>query len=216
MTQDDTDKKQERATNYYNGLAKFYDYLSPKVYYHNARKLAIKELRLTEGMNVLNVPVGTGQNIEYFQSYLNDTGLIVGVDIAPGMLAKAKLKIKSCRWNNTELLKRDVLDIDSSLLANYQIKGFDAILCDLGLSGFPNWRKVIDTLILLLSPNGRISIMDWYIDKPSWRGSIVKLIGKGEVDRPIWQYLETKICNFSVDTSFNRGGVFVASGTKCA
>jgi len=34
------------------------------------------------------------------------------------------------------------------------------------------------------------------------------------VNRPIWQYLENKVAEFKVDSSFNRGGVFVASGTK--
>lgn len=56
--------------------------------------------------------------------------------------------------------------------------------------------------------------MDWYIPKPSLRGEVVKWIGKGEVNRPLWQYLETKVDEFTLDSSFNRGGVFVASGTK--
>jgi hypothetical protein len=56
--------------------------------------------------------------------------------------------------------------------------------------------------------------MDWYIEKPSLRGNFVKWIGKGEVNRPIWQYLEVNVNDFKVDSSFNYGGVFVASGTK--
>jgi len=96
---------------------------------------------------------------------------------------------------------------------NHQIK-IDAILCDLGLSGFPDWERVIDNMLDLLKPDGRLVIMDWYIPKSTLRGAFIKWIGKGEVNRPIYQYLKSKVANFEVNTSFNRGGVFVATGIK--
>lgn len=211
-------EKQNNATAYYDQFSKVYDVLSPKLYYHKARLHAVKELQLTKGKTVLNVPVGTGQNFEYFQKYLKNNGIIVGVDISLGMLDKAQNKILQNKWNNIKLLNIDVTKLDNSSISDLidvkEFQGFDAILCDLGLSGFPRWEKVIDKLVSMLARNGRIAIMDWYIDKPSLRGSLVKWIGKGEVNRPIWQYLETKVDGFHVNSSFNRGGIFVASGTK--
>jgi len=56
--------------------------------------------------------------------------------------------------------------------------------------------------------------MDWYLPEPSLRGKLIKWIGKGEVNRPIYQYLKSKVANFQVNTAFNRGGVFVATGIK--
>ena len=56
--------------------------------------------------------------------------------------------------------------------------------------------------------------MDWYIEKLNLRGRFIKWIGKGEVNRPIWQYLENKVANFKVDNSFKKGEMFVASGNK--
>ena len=210
--------KQRKATSYYDKFSGVYDVLSPKSYYHKARLQAIRELRINKGSSVLNVPVGTGQNIEYLQKYLENSGLIVGVDISLGMLRKAKKKTEQNQWKNIKLLNRNVAELGSSIgseaLGSEGLEGFDAILCDLGLSGFPQWKDVIDALVSMLSKNGRISIMDWYIENPSMRGNFVKWIGKGEVDRPIWQYLETKVLDFRVDSSFNRGGVFVASGRK--
>ncbi|ACN17512.1 UbiE6 [Desulforapulum autotrophicum HRM2] len=191
-----------------------YDVFSPKKYYHKARSQAIKELRLNKEKSVLNVPVGTGQNFEYFQQYLRNSGLIVGVDISRGMLGKAQNKIDQSQWDNIKLLNQDVTNLGSSLVNEFleenSLKGFDAILCDLGLSGFPQWKEVIDILVSMLSTNGRIAIMDWYIV----RGNFVRWIGKGEVNRPIGQHIETRVADFQVDSSFNRGGVFVASGSK--
>lgn len=200
--------KQIKATAYYDKFSRIYDLLSPKHYYHKARTQAIKQLQLSEGKTVLNVPVGTGQNFEYFQHYLNNKGVIVGVDISSGMLDKAQKKIDQHQWHNVQLLNQDITNLETN------VKYFDAILCDLGLSGFPQWQAVIDSLITMLSPNGRIVIMDWYIEKPSLTGQLVQWVGRGEVNRPLWQYLETKVTDFHVDSSFNRGNVFVASGTK--
>ncbi len=164
------------------------------------------------------MPVGTGQNFEYFQQYLRNSGLIVGVDISLGMLGQAQNKIDQNQWHNIKLLNQDGTNLGSSLVNEFleenSLKGFDAILCDLGLSGFPQWKEVIDILVSMLSTNGRIAIMDWYIEKPSLRGIFVRWIGKGEVNRPIWQHIETRVADFQVDSSFNRGGVFVASGSK--
>ena len=211
-------EKQMQATSYYDKFSRVYDIISPKFYYHKARLQAIEELKLIKGKTVLNVPVGTGQNFEYFQRYLKNSGLIIGVDISSGMLSKAQAKIDRNQWTNIKLLNQDVINLENTLknelIEENNFKGFDAIFCDLGLSGFPHWEKIIDELLSMLSENGRIAIMDWYIEKPSLRGNFVKWIGKGEINRPIWQYLEVNVDDFKVDSSFNFGGVFVASGTK--
>ena len=73
---------------------------------------------------------------------------------------------------------------------------------------------MIDNLITILEPNGKIVIMDWYIEKLSLRGKFINWIGKGEVNKPIWQYLETRISDRHINHSFKSGDVFVASGRK--
>ncbi len=209
-------KNQESATNYYNKFSKIYDLFSPRFYYHKARSQAIRQLQLQDGQTVLNLPCGTGQNFEYFQKYLNNKGLIIGIDLSDGMLGQAKKKITKNNWANISLLKGNATKITPTWIVEKIDKpiAVDAVLCDLGLSGFPEWEKVIDNMLSLLKPEGRIVIMDWYIPKPTIRGAFVNWIGKGEVDRPIYQYLQTKVSDFEVDTSFNRGGVFVALGIK--
>jgi len=209
-------EKQKKATKYYDRFAKIYDLVSSKSYYNKPRNFALKELNLTKHQYVLNIPCGTGQNFEDFQKYLQNTGKIIGIDLSQGMLEKAKDKIENNKWNNIQIIKGNATEIDTEWIKkefNADLK-FDAIFCDLGLSGFPEWGKVIDSLILLLKPNGKIVIMDWYIEKTNLRGMFIKWIGKGEVNRPIWQYLENKVANFKVDNSFKNGEMFVASGNK--
>ncbi len=206
----------KKAINYYDKFAQVYDLFSPKWYYHKARDYSIKQLQLNEGDTIINLPCGTGQNFEYIQKYLNNTGLIIGIDLSDGMLNKAEQKVKKNEWNNIKIIKADATKVEPNWIKtqfNHSLK-IDAILCDLGLSGFPDWKLVIDNLLSILAPGGRIVIMDWYLPKPTLKGKFIKWIGKGEVDRPLYQYLESKVSQFSVNTSFNQGGVFVAVGVK--
>lgn len=203
-----------RAEKHYDKFSSVYDLLSPDWYYRNPRKFAIRSLALEEGSSVLNLPCGTGQNFSYLQHYLNGIGKVVGVDLSSGMLQKAQRKINANGWDNISLFKEDATAIDKSWVKTHlgQEVKFDAILCDLGLSGFPEWRNVIDNLLSLLRPGGRFVIMDWYIEKPGLRAEFVKWIGGGEVDRPLYQYLAERVDGFRLEDSFKGGDVFVAWG----
>ncbi len=201
---------------YYDKFSKVYDWVSSRRYYHKPREFAIKEMGLNKEQIILNIPCGTGQNFEYFQKYMINTGRVIGVDLSEGMLLKAKEKVKNNNWSNIEIIKGDATQITSEWIKeklDSDLK-FDAILCDLGLSGFPEWELVIDNLISILKPNGKIVMMDWYIEKKNWRGAFIKWIGKGEVNRPLWQYMENKVANFNLKNSFKGGDMFVASGNK--
>lgn len=207
-----------KARSYYDRFSRVYDWLSPKSYYHKARQEAVDRLDLQEGQTVLNVPIGTGQNLEYFQHYLKGTGKIIGVDLSEGMLSKAFDKVQEQKYPNVVLHNSDVSVLNAAWIRqNIEVNSeqpMDAVLCDLGLSGFEDWRGVVDNLLDVLKPEGKFVVMDWLIEKPSLRGEFVKWIGGGEVDRPIPSYLETKLDGFVFDHSFNRGGIFVASGFK--
>lgn len=211
-------KNIDKFITYYDKFSRVYDLFSPKAYYHKARSYAIKELELQQDQTLLNVPCGTGQNFEYFQTFLQGTGLIIGVDLSSGMLEKAQTKAQKHNWKNIQLIKQDVRMLNQQwlkeLLESENPPMVDAILCDLGLSGFPDWQKIIDQLLSLLKPGGKIVIMDWYMEKRTLRGAFVEWIGKGEVTRPIWQYLKPRVKDFQLEHSFNRGGVFVATGKK--
>ena len=197
-------KTQTEVTKYYDRFSTIYDWISSKRYYQKPRIAAIKALQLQSNQNVLNLPCGTGQNFEYFQKYLKETGQIIGIDLSEGMLQKAHQNVKQNDWQNVKIIKDDANHINSKWikeqLGNVPIH---TILCDLGLSGFPNWQTIIDNLLDLLEPNGKIVIMDWYIEKTSLRGELIKWLGKGEVNRPIWQYLQPKVAGFKLETFKN-------------
>lgn len=214
---DITNEEQVKAIAYYDKISGIYNFIS-NWHYKTARKYAIEKLELKKGQTILNVPCGTGVNFKYFQGALENSGLIIGIDLSSGMLDHAKRTIKKNAWTNIDLVFENATNIDQNWIEEFseqkgQIK-IDAILCDLGLSGLPEWQKIIDNMISILRPNGKIVILDWYLEKSSPLSKFVKWIGKGEVDRPLWQYLKSNISDFEAEKFGISKGVFVASGTK--
>jgi len=207
---------QLKATKYYNRFSLIYDWVSSDRYYRKPRVYAIEKMGVKSGDKILNIPCGTGQNFPYFQEYLAGSGFVVGVDLSEGMLAKARRKINKANAFNIKLYCADATKIDTNWVDSTIEKDmkFDSILCDLGLSGFPDWEQVIDNMITLLKPGGKIVIMDWYIEDYGMRGNLIKWVGKGEVDRPIYQYLKEKVKHFELNKSFKNGDMFVATGVK--
>ena len=211
-----TEEEQIKSKHYYDKFSKIYDWISFDSYYRKPRKFAIEKLNLKPNQTVLNIPCGTGQNFKYFEQYLKNTGQIIGIDLSEGMLTEAENKTKKNDWKNIKHFCADARKINHNWINKNVGQGlkFDSILCDLGLSGFPEWQNIIDNLISLLKPNGKLVIMDWYIEKSSLRGKFIKWIGKGEVNRPLHQYMESKVANFELTNTFKNGEMFVATGTK--
>ncbi len=210
-----SDESLARAARYYDRFSLVYDVLSSPRYYRKPREAAVEALRLRPGQAVLNVPCGTGQNFPLLQSHLRGTGRVVGVDLSAGMLAKAAAKVRADGSGNIDLIREDVTALDSEWAASQGVPhGFDAVLCDLGLSGFPSWQRVADQLLTTLKPGGRLVVMDWFIPHRSLRGEFIRWIGKGEVDRDLPGYLRDRMEDVEVDGSFKGGDMFVAAGAR--
>ena len=212
-----TKEAQQKSIRYYDKISGIYDLIS-NWYYRKARSYAIKELEIKRGNTILNLPCGTGVSLKYFNEYLNNSGLVIGIDLSKGMLEQAKRKTEKNGWTNIQLELKNATEIDEKWLADYSqdkvAMSIDSIFCDLGVSVLPEWQKTIDNMLSVLNPNGRIVILDWYLEEPGLLAEFVKWVGKGEVDRPIWQYLNTKVSDFEVERFGLMDGVFVASGTK--
>lgn len=212
-----TEEEQEKAIHYYGKISTIYDFIS-NWYYKKPRKYAIEKLKLEKGQTVLNLPCGTGVNFKYFQHHLKNSGLILGIDLSDGMLKQAEQKIDKNNWTNIELKLQNATIINQKWLdenlKSVEYNKVDVVFCDLGLSGFPEWENIIDNLISILKPGGSIVILDWYIEKPNLLGKFIKWIGKGEVKRPLWQYLQSKVSDFDLQWFGVFNGVFVASGLK--
>jgi ubiquinone/menaquinone biosynthesis C-methylase UbiE len=205
---------------WYDVFSGFYDNSLEKLYF-NSRKRAIELLDVQAEQTILDIACGTGANFGHIL-HLNQNVLIYGTDYSEGMLRRAQYLIEKNKWKYIELFKADARDLTQQLVAketHNNVSSFDRIICVLGLSVIPDWEKVLDSLIEILNEDGKIVIMDVYAEKRNFNTWLVETIAKADLNRKIWQTLETKTTNFYMEylpVKENKvgGKLFVCVGTK--
>jgi ubiquinone/menaquinone biosynthesis C-methylase UbiE len=204
---------------WYDIFSNFYDTSLEKLYF-NSRQRAIELLDLKDNQIVIDIACGTGANFKHIKSK-NDKVSIYGTDYSDGMLKKGKDSIEKNSWSNIFLFQSDARDINLASIEKYtgQKLQFDRVICVLGLSVIPEWEKVLDNLVVMLNDNGKIVIVDVFAEKRTIYSWLVEKIAKADLNRKIWQTLQTRTVDFyqeylPVKESKVGGKLFVAVGTK--
>ena len=204
---------------WYDIFSSFYDNALEKLYFESRQK-AIEHLALDETMTILDVACGTGANFKHIKAK-NPSIKIYGTDYSDGMLKKAKEITLKNNWTNVVLFQADARDLtmDSIQKHTNSVVGFDRIICALGLSVIPDWEKVLDNLINILNPRGKIVIIDVYAEKRNINSWLVEKTANADLNRKIWQLLESKTDKFHIEylpvSELKVGGkLFVAAGMK--
>jgi SAM-dependent methyltransferase len=103
------------------------------------------------GVRMLDVACGPAQ---WAQTALARGVHLVGVDLSPGMIEEA-------RRRNPGL---DVRVGDAEAL-EFPDGSFDAIVCNIGIKGFPRTERFLAEAMRLLRPGGRLAFTTWYEDE---------------------------------------------------
>ena len=103
----------EKFREQYDKLATFYDpamwlYRLAGMRIETYRRRAVEGLRLEPGDTVVDLGCGTGLNFRHLRSAVGAGGRIVGVDISPGMLEKARQRAAHEGWQNVVLVEADI------------------------------------------------------------------------------------------------------------
>jgi ubiquinone/menaquinone biosynthesis C-methylase UbiE len=203
---------------WYDFFSDFYDRALEKLY-EESRKSAIQNLDLQDGQTVLDLACGTGANFRHLMSTQKKFNLY-GTDFSQGMLHKAQQQIQKENWSNIHIFQSDARNLNQEFLKqNNYPQSFDRIICFLGFSVIPDWDKVMDQMLNLLSENGRIVIADVYAERRTIHSWLVEKIAKADLDRKIWQSLQSKTRNFNIEympVQENKvgGKLFIATGLK--
>ena len=130
------------------------------------RKQAVAHLELRPGDSVLDVGCGAGENLPYLREAVGPAGHIYGVDISPGMLARARRLCEANHWHNIELSECDVTDYRAP-------RPLDGVLFSLTYNTIPRHRAVLRWVWQQLRPGGRLVIMDGKLP-PGLGGRLLK------------------------------------------
>jgi ubiquinone/menaquinone biosynthesis C-methylase UbiE len=117
-------------------LAPIHDWVSgERLLLAAARARAIDPLRLRSAATVLDVACGTGLNFALIEQRIGPAGRLVGIDRSARMLRRARALVARRGWETVQLVQADAEQVFAPGAP------FDAVLCTLGLSVIPDWRR---------------------------------------------------------------------------
>lgn len=197
----------------YRRNAAFYDPVTRA--YARLRSRAVAHLRLRGGETVLDFACGTGLSFPPLEAGIGAGGRIVGVELSPDMLARAREKIALHGWRNVTLIEANAEAIELEPLSMDAVLAFYAY--DVMLSA-----RAVERAVQALRPGGRfVSAGPKLVPGP--RGWAVNLLtrtiaraaaGQPLVARP-WQQLEASLGPLVVEEHWG-GAAYVANGIRPA
>lgn len=177
------------------------------------RRQCVEQLGLHEGDRVIDIACGTGRSHPYLVEAVGEAGAVVGVDIAPEMIERARRQAHARGWDNVTLLEADAAEID------LPERSFDGVICTLGFSVMPHYEKAIRRAVSLLKEGGRIVVCD----ASPLRGMcalfnfiVVPIYRRAACWNPrkdVLGALEKYAAGLDV-RRFNGGSIFIASGRR--
>ena len=138
----------------YNRMARFYDLhskLAEKIWFTKWRKKLFSTLK----GNILEVGIGTGNNIDYY----NTNAKVVGVDFSEKMLEKAKEKLNKSSKKNISLKQMDVEKL------NFKDNSFDYVVTSCVFCSVPNPIKGLKEIRRVLKPKGKLIMIEHVLSK---------------------------------------------------
>lgn len=75
-----------------------------------ARKRAVARMALSPGDTVVDMGTGTGANLPHLRDAVGPDGEVIGIDISPRMLQRARTLADAEGWTNVTLVEGDIRD----------------------------------------------------------------------------------------------------------
>ncbi|RPB11029.1 hypothetical protein P167DRAFT_575618 [Morchella conica CCBAS932] len=165
-------KQQDSLESFYKGQAAIYDATRGQLLRGREEMLALaaaqlklrvqkkKEAESTEGRVWVDIGGGTGYNIELLNKFLPVQQFfekVYLVDLSPSLCEQARQRFRRLGWKNVEVLCMDARGF------NLEDRKVDWISMSYSLSMIPDFYSVVDSLSILLSPTGLISVADFYV-----------------------------------------------------
>lgn len=110
---------------------------------------------IKNGECVLDVACGTGPSTIEAASLVGESGRVIGIDIAPGMLRFAREKAEGAGLRNVEFHQMDAENLE------FRDSTFDVVICQFGLIHFPNRLGALAEMRRVLRPGGRVVLSVW-------------------------------------------------------
>jgi S-adenosylmethionine-diacylgycerolhomoserine-N-methlytransferase len=151
--------QQSRLESFYAKQAHLYDAYRHRML-HGRWPMA-RAMPARQGDVWIDLGGGTGSNLEFFGSGINEFGRVIVLDLCPSLAAVAEKRIKERGWKNASVLVADATDETAEGLP--AAGSVDLVSFSYSLTMIPDWEKALKNAFRLLKPGGHICVCDFTV-----------------------------------------------------
>lgn len=138
---------------FYGRWAALYDMLATRTPgIGEVRERTVDALALSSGDTVVEMGCGTGANFPHIRDRVGEAGQVVGVDLTPGVLSRARRRIDRAGWENVHVVRGDA--------TQPPIERADAVLGTFVVGMFEDSTSAVAGWAGRVEPGGRIALLD--------------------------------------------------------
>lgn len=149
----------------YSDFAPLYDKVFGKFFYLRLRRV-IESVKIPQGARVLEVGVGTGTSFPAYPRHCE----VIGIDLAPDMLARARRKIRENGWSHLKVVEMDALHLD------FADDSFDYVMAFHVVTVVPDPIRMIEEAKRVCRPGGRIVIVNHFTSESRLLGFVTEAL----------------------------------------
>lgn len=184
----------ERLEHFYSPQASRYDSFREKLLH--GRQEMIQQLGLQPGMKVIEIGGGTARNLEFYADLIPLLQSVEVVDLCGPLLEQARMRCE--KWPNVKLTECDAAMFSPAEPA-------DRVYLSYSLTMMPQWRQVVDNVVHMLAPDGKVGLVDFYMSSGKQNPGAV---AHGILSRRFWPrwfahdgvFLEPERLNYLLET----------------
>ena len=164
----------------FNKVAAVFDSSGPKFFEYFGERL-VEFAGVKEGEKVLDVAAGRGASLFSSAEKVGQSGKVIGIDIAEGMVKETNLEIQRRGVKNVNVMVMDAEKLE------FENQFFEHVNCGFGIFFFPNYKIALDEFMRVLKDDGRLSFTTFFRksdEKFSWFDDLVEKYLPGFKDEP--------------------------------
>jgi phosphatidylethanolamine/phosphatidyl-N-methylethanolamine N-methyltransferase len=149
----------------YAEFAPLYDKIFGKIFYSRLEQV-IENLDIPPGAKVLEVGAGTGTSFPAYPTHCD----VIGIDLAPDMLTRARQKIEDNGWAHLKVLEMNALDL------KFSDNTFDYVMAFHVVTVVPDPVRMINEAKRVCKPGGRIVVVNHFTSDFPLLGSLTEAL----------------------------------------